>query len=808
MKRELMSCLVGSALLAAGSAAAQEVAEATTAGMPESPGPSAKAAAVIEEVIVTARKREESAQSVPVSVSAIAGKDLAAAGVGDVTDLSSRVPSLTIAPGPSDGKSTPSFTIRGQRQQIGAIYFEQSVGIYVGDIAVARAQGINQSLYDLQSVEVLKGPQGTLFGRNSTGGALLLKPARPTNKFEGMLAGTVANYDGLGAEVMLNQPLGESAALRIAGKNVKSEGYVTDVLTGHKIGGQDNSSFRVSLLVKPIDKLESLFVYNRFLESSDGTPYILSAWNPDPKVPLNAFGPLLGYTGANSLPSLLAAQQQRDYYETAGGSNAFTKVSTWDIANTSTYALNDSLSFKNIVGYRHVEDQFADDTDGSPLPILNLQKINDAQQYSEEFQLIGKTHRLDWVAGLFFFHEQGSNFQPSIQVKGITGGNAAFFGPLTEAGHTPLPLDYPNWSASADSGKTESKSVFAQGTFHLDEWVEGLSMTAGARYTQDDKEVTAKGRTATACRIEAPVPPGTTPIPKLPLDQCAVTNSKTFSEPTGTLGLEYKLFPKTLLYTAVRHGYRSGGFNGQAVTQATINKPFEPETITDLEFGAKSDWALGDVPVRTNLAVYRSDYKDVQRIAAVLTSDGRLAQTVSNAANATITGGEFEVVVLPTDGLQLSGFYSLTNAEYDDYEADGVDPVTKKPIKIDLSNQEFSQTPKSSYGLTARYQWPVGGAFGDVSTQASYSWTGHYFWQDNNEAGGETESYGLLNLNAEWGSIMQTHFDLSLFVKNATGEEYSPGGFSLQKDLGFASRIPGEPRTYGATIRYRFGAAT
>lgn len=804
MNKNLIYRVLAATLLAEASGLAS--AQATPPAAPAAPAAAIPEARTgIEEVIVTARKREESAQSIPVAVSAISGKDLQAAGVVTVEDLSSKVPSLSIGSAPSQGKSSPSFMIRGQRQSSGGIYVDQSVGLYMGDIPIARPLGMNQSLYDMQSVEVLKGPQGTLFGRNTTGGAILFKPNRPTDEFEGYVSGTVGNLGTFNEEVMVNQPLGDRAAIRVAGSAMRSDGYVTDVINGDKLGGDDSKSYRVSLSLNPMDKLDSLFVYSRYMENSQGTPYKLNKINNSPtslfNLPASAIGvpvpgatvaDLFGYNGANSLPNLLAAQQARGYYETASGVEAFTKVVTWDIANTTSYELSDALTLKNIVGYRNVTSNSSDDLDGSPLAILHVQEVNDMHQFSEEFQLLGKANNLDWVAGAFYFSEEGRMDWPSIQIAPTPTSIFALFGlPTLAPGTAPDPFDWPAYSDNAFSAKNTSASVFAQGTFHLDSLLEGLSTTIGARYTSDKRESTGLGHTPTACRIV-----DASGVP-LPLDQCSISADKSFTEPTGTFSLEYKVVPKTLVYAAVRRGYRSGGINGSATSQAIIDVPFKPEIITDVEFGAKSDWHLGDMPVRTNLAVFSSDYKDIQRLDSKKIGN-TIVSSLANAASATIQGGELEVTLLPTDNLQLTGFASVISAKYDKYDA-----LNSQGQPVDKSDAPFGQVPAHSYSGTARYSLPIDFAMGEVSVQVNYTWTDDYAWQDAlNEDG--TPSYGLWNLGADWQRVMGSDFDVSLFMRNALGKEYSAAGFSLLPDLSYSGAIPSEPRTYGAQLRYRF----
>ena len=362
---------------------------------------------------MTARRREESIQSVPVAVSAVGGAELTAEGLTDLVQLGTKMPGLTVAPGNGAGSATPLFAIRGLSQQELTILADPSVTTYMGDIVYARAQGINSAMFDLDRVEVLKGPQGTLFGRNTTGGAIVIRPAQPSTTNEGMAALTFGNHGAAMFEAMANLTLGDRVQLRVAGVIDQDDGYIEDIITGRSVNDTDTQAFRVSLAAQPTDKLDTLFVYNRFIEDDGGTGTFIY----DVNTATNATG---GYTsticgagptflGWGSCTQLLADQQARGPFKVQSGAPAFTKIGTWDLTNTTSYAISDSLTVKNIVGYRSVDNHNYEDTDGTPWPVLSIERIDTFTQWSEELQLIGSTEKLDWIVGAYWFNEEGSN---------------------------------------------------------------------------------------------------------------------------------------------------------------------------------------------------------------------------------------------------------------------------------------------------------------------------------------------------------------------------------------------------------------
>lgn len=745
---------------------------------------------VIEEVVVTARKREETAQSVPLAVTAMTGDMLTRNNVTNVAALTTQVPSLLVVPGASASRSIPVFSIRGQSQQEFTILSDPSVSVYVGDVVVARQQGVNQSMFDLESVEVLKGPQGTLFGRNATGGAIHIRPKRPTEADEGYVGASFGNYGQFRTEAMVNHVLTDWAQLRVAGQTVDTDGYITDVVLNEKINFEHNKSARISLALQPLDGLDSLFVFSRYLEDSGGTGIFADYVSDSPSALLNSVGPALGYTGEYDPQRLIADQQARGIYDVASGAEQYTRVSTRDWSNSTSYVLTDSLTLKNVIGQRSVSGEAVDDNDGMPIPFLQIQRRYDFDQFSNELQLMGSHGAFDWIVGAYYFREKGSTEDYSITAKSIAAGPGALR-------PQPPPLAFPGWSVTWVEGVNESQAAFAQATQRLDEWVDGLSVTAGLRYTRDDREATIKSRTDTACRVTVdddgdPSTPALTP----PLDECAFTRDKTFSQSTYNLSLDYRFAPGKLVYAATRKGYRAGGFV-RAGTVEALDKPYDPEVVTDYELGLKADWMLAGRPLRTNLALFQADYDDVQRLELDLTLTPPQAIT-RNAAKAQIRGGELEFLFLPTDGLELSGFMSYIDPKFDDYVS---------MTGVDLSDSPFARAPEKIYSLTARYTLPLPDPVGEVSLMANWYHTDGYEPNDAYEPLVSVAGYELLNLRADWKRVMGSSFDLGLFMRNALDEEYQLANFtSPQSALGFSSRSPGEPRLFGLELRYRFGA--
>ncbi len=771
---------------------------AVQASAQEASTPAGAASGGLEEVIVTARRREESIQSVPVAVSAVSGATLVAEGVTDVVALGTRMPGLTIAPGNGAGGSTPLFAIRGLSQQELTVLADPSVTTYMGDIVYARAQGINAAMFDLDRVEVLKGPQGTLFGRNTTGGAIVIRPAAPSKSNEGMAALTLGNHATRAFEAMANFTLGDRVQLRVAGVTDQDDGFMTDLLTHRQVNDTNTEAYRVSLAAQPTDKLDTLFVYNRYLEDDGGTGTFINDVNTA-RNSAGAFTSTICGAGPSQLgwggcEQLLADQRERGPFVVQSGAPVFTRIDTWDLTNTTSYALSDSLTIKNILGYRSVDNHNYEDTDGTPWPVLSIERIDSFTQWSNELQLLGSTERLDWIAGAYWFNEEGSNqgLSMTAQREPAPGNTDAF-------GLEPLPRGFNAWSNTWVEGDNTSKALFAQGTWRFsDQW----SATAGARYTMDEKTAVVRNQTGnltgpTTCRFTVdndgnPATPEVRPA----VGDCRLPLSEDFSEPTWNVSLEYKPTDGMMYYLAHRHGYRSGGFGARASTQAGLERTFEPETVDDIELGAKVDWTIaGRRALRTNLALFYSDYQDIQRL---LTDPNTVPVTTvtTNAGKAEIKGAELELSWWVTDALELSGWYAYTDAEFTEFTA---------PDGRDLSVFPFARAPENVASASINYTLPIDSSKGAMSVGASYWYTSEYSSNDDYHPSVMVDSYSLVNLRADWKGVFGGPVDFGLYVRNATDEEYALAILNIYTSLGFDARTPGEPRNYGLRVTYNFG---
>jgi iron complex outermembrane receptor protein len=732
------------------------------------------APAGLEEVRVTARRREENSQHVPIALTVLSGEDLYRNSVTDMEKLRLQAPSLQVSPTPF-GASVPGYTLRGQRQLESLATQDPSVVVYFADMPFMRPHGTNGAFYDLENVQVLKGPQGTLFGRNTTGGAVLISPRRPTRTFGGEMDVEAGNYNLYSFTGVLNVPLTPGLAVRVAGRIRKHDGYTENIFNGTRADDEDTQNLRVGLLWQPNESLDSYTVYQQYRMRNAGQGWRMLTINPNGSIQ----GAMLA-----ALRQTFATLQSSGWHTVINDQNLRENVDTWSASNTTSLKLSE-ITLKNTAGYRKITTDAAFDYDGSAIrmtgsgsgniSLFNSQNVLDGDQVSEEFQVLGTSlkKQLDWITGLFYFREKNFDDQRS---------------------------DLFGRRANTGTGTNESHSVFAQGTYRFARMA-GLSATAGYRYTWDQRRLDSENKIqslaqpALICRLtDAGVP----------LFACLRTSRYDGAAGTYTLSAEYQATPGTLTYVAHRHGYRSGGLQLRANT-ATEPATFAPEFVDDFEVGLKSTFAIGSTRMRTNLALFDQRYRDIQRTLSYNPAPGQpLSTSVLNAAAATIRGGELELTFLPTDRVELNAFLGYTDAHYNSFFNPGITnsalPVPGRP----LQDNEFAMVPKISASTSARYRLPVATSFGEISVQAAWYTQSKMQLSDINTPYGVVDKYNLFSFSADWQAMFGQPLDLRLGVQNLTNEDYALGGIQLWT-TGFQTVTLGPPRTYILSLRYRFG---
>jgi iron complex outermembrane receptor protein len=727
--------------------------------------PQANQEVPVSDIVVTARRRSERLLDVPVAITAISGKALEHLSISNVEELT-RVASGFNVQASAFGPASLAPSIRGQRSGLPNIVFDSPVNIYFADVVQARVQGLNTALYDLASVQVLKGPQGTLFGRNSTGGALIITPNPAEDTLGGYAKASVGNYDLRHFEGAINVPLSPSLAVRVAGQLTRRDGYVRSLTTGNRLDNERSEGLRGTLRFAPPESGFSTDVVVDYVHRNDAAiAYRIAFINPTG----------LTSTIYPSFASQYAAQQTAGFYTTSSEAapKGGTKVNNLGISAISKYEFGNGLTVKNILGYKKVDSFFVIDFDGASVAAVETQQSVKSKQYSDELQVLGTAldDHLNYIGGGYYFSEKGDD----IQVTSAFG------------------------AVSRDLRRIDnsSKSLFSQLTYKI-HGVESVSLTLGGRYTWDKRTLGTSSTTVPGgvCRLLSADVGGT------PLSPCFVEKTANFSKFTYTASVDWKPSPDWLIYLKNSTGYRAGGYPaGPKLPSEFV--PYKPETVAEFEFGLKGAYRLAGGRARTNLAVYYDNFKQIQRLLAFFQGTAFVNRYI-NAAKGKIKGFELEQYWEPVNFLELNGSYAYTDASYDSF-------IT--PGGLDYSKSPFAGVSKHMVGGSVRLHVPASRNGGEFAAQLSAFYRSKAVGSDVTGFNPATQQpypqttvagYTTLDGRLEWNQIGGKNLSVALWVKNLTKKEYFTGLPMDWKVLGFSSGFIGAPRTFGADLSVKF----
>ncbi len=756
-------------------------------------------ASALEEVVVTARRRSESLSTVPISVSALSSAQLLERNVFTDADLQAAVPGLTIRQ--TQGNNSLTYSIRGQS----ADTFSGSpsaVVAYMNEVPLSISGA--STFYDLESVQVLKGPQGTLFGRNTTGGAVLYSSAKPSDEFEGKATVRIGNYNLREVEGMLNVPITDSVLLRGAFNTLERDGYIENLLNGEDLGELDRDSGRLSLTIRPGERFENTttFAYSDVGGTNTGASYTYSVYEcgeTNNGYALNCaagslYGPIMDQTfqfpGAWDIylsahpeayaPGIVAyvdEQKRIGNYKTRHPWSADHDSEDWIATNHTVFQINDHLQIKNILGASNADTDSTQPQLGAPfITILTANVFSGksgnetvVDSISDEIQLSGDAldGALNFIAGLYYQDQEVETLWPQTYFD------------LS-------PLAPPVTATNAFRITTETQAFYAQGDYAF---TDQLTATAGFRYTWEDVTIEHLPGGDAADFLGSP-------------DQ-----DESFEEPSWEVGLSYALSDSTYTYVKYRGSFRSGGFNGSAFPPqdglATEGgNLFDVETVEDVEAGLKFRGALGGMPASMNLAVYQMWVEDVQRIEFPdPDGPGGLASiaVTANVPEMEVKGVELDASVGLTDWLEVGVAGAYTDAEFTDGD------VTL--FGVDYSYSPVANTPEYSGSLYTRIDFLNGGDMGDISLYAEvYAQDDMWFSNTGDSIGPRTEidGYELINARLSWKNIFGSGLSGAIYGRNLADEDHFVGGMPLGASLGHNSTVVGEPRTYAMELSYEF----
>src|SRR3984885_5803906 len=665
----------------------------------------------LEEITVTARRKEESLQSVPVSVTAFTAETLREQSIYTTQDLQMSTPGVYLSG--SGGNENVVYQIRGQSKALSGPSSPAVVSYFAEVPDVTFGSSVPQ--YEISSIQVLKGPQGTLFGRNTTGGAVLYTPAAPTYDFGGEVSLIAGNYSDEETKAVLNLPLSDQiAAVRLAGDLHQRDGYTQNIGVGGALDNVDSKAMRVSLLLDPTESLKNLTILDYYQNDYNGDGVNLIGVAPGDT--------LLAELGIQkAMQQQLALQQSRGPYVVNTDPADYTHNRREGITNRTDLDLG-AVQLVNIFGYRLTHLSYFINVDGAPaittdgtgaypagLPLIFIRGSLDSnvKQISDEFQIKGKLfdNKLDWLAGLFYLHDDPTGAQ----------GNFVGFAQIVGT-----PTAGPGYNFLTDT----SKAAFLHATYDLSDWVQGLAFEGGVRYTRDNiSSCTGTGLTNTN---SGAVQPGDCASGAADITG-ASTNSASSSAPTWTVGFNWQANKDLFTYLVTRRGYQAGGINSPTlIGRLAPFQTFAPETVTDVELGLRSDWHLGSEAVfRFNASAFSGWYDHVQTaLTGVQTSP--LCTATNNGPGVSPTGscnpandpaGGTLLVNLgksQVSGLDLDGEFAPTPSLAFAYGANFLDPRTQS---LDVPSSlapyvtpggiPFNMTARRTFSAGARYQLPI-----------------------------------------------------------------------------------------------------
>jgi iron complex outermembrane receptor protein len=854
-----------------------------------------------ETVIVDARKRSEDAQQVPIAITTYGQDDVDKLDIKTIEDLRYTAPSVHIAP-TTFRQDTLNVTIRGQRDFDSSsgqsvMSFDPAAAVYIDGVYLARPVGLTGALFDVDSLTVLKGPQGTLVGRNSTGGAILYTTREPTAEYGGYLRSTIGDYGRGELQGALNLPLTDNLYFRAAFNVTAQDGYIENFYRDPATGffndtpamGSNRIAANLSLKWIGPDDLEVLLRANIAAERYTGVTYNTLGFFPGsgnrfgrPAI-CNIPGACIGFTDMlghriepyyssfspagvgpvntdprayNSLLSAVNRASSRSFWSTEQTVSNRTKGHYQTVSATVRKTIGD-VEVNWLTAYRWWDNLGTSIGRGLPYDTAHYEyQVPDYKSYQSELTLNGQSlgGRIHWTAGLFYFHEDSPN----------DGGLFYLFIPNSGFPQPVSGRQITLQDGGRNSQRNSSYAAYGQATYAI---TPDTRLTAGVRYTYDERYALIGTRTvlfpATA-GSSAGVPNGVfDPSPVTyngitytgqtractltnmagvlkPLASCDSTVDVSFDKPTWTLALDHDLAEGVMVYATTRSGYRSGAINSTAINPAVTVAA--PENVQDYEIGLKADWTLWGMPLRTNLAAYYTDYRDIQTLVtlpnvtiattntggvcdqAAYNANACLAVTndnvTLNAKAARIQGVEWDLGWKPIPELSLTFAGSFLDARYTDFTFSPPPGYLLPSGGTTLTGSPFP-LPAWQTNATASYATGLKDLFGLPVDDLVIS--GHYYWQSRylaNMTGFDpsqrTSSYGMFNLRAELFNIGGKNFNFAFFMNNvlntpACQPEYNGvlnsapnASFGIANTAGVLQCLPLPPRMYGVQLSYRF----
>ncbi|MEX0299555.1 MAG: TonB-dependent receptor [Kordiimonas sp.] len=744
----------------------------------------------LEEIIITARKRTESLQEAPLAITALSSSQLEQRNIGNLENVGAFAPNVVMntSPSSSGGNNNIQIYIRGIGQTDFLFTTDPGVGIYIDGVFHPRTLGGAMDLLDLERIEVLRGPQGTLFGKNTIGGAVSLISKKPTGETGGWADVTVGRYNRIDVRTSFDFALSRTVFAKVSASYKNRDGFGKRLEFGtdkvlDTAGDENAFSSRLALRWMASDTVTVDLVTDYTREREKGPLVTLEYFDDNGAT----FGGLTGLWnalvgGPTGLPMSSAFITGDPFTSYATGPNT-NNLDAYGLALTVNWDIGEKLRLKSITAYREMDAVFGSDSDGSPIVYTETNQKQNQNQISQELQLIGTSFddKLDWVLGFFYFDEYGKDVNDVNLATGLYSALESLPGTLNGS-----PLSAPTAPGGAGNPinagldlefnifneiDIKSYAAFTQGTYSI---TDKLRLTGGARISHEEKNYVLEHTRDVSGGFIIP--------------RTTVKNSWTSFTPMGSL--DYRWTDDLMTYVSVSKGFKSGGFNGRPTTTAAVDS-FDPETIISYEIGAKTQWL--ENRLQFNIAAFQGNYTDIQLGSISADATGNLVLRIQNAGKAKVRGIELAMQARPTLGLDINASAGYIDFEFTELN-DGVQEITLDTVS--------PKTPKWTATAGVQYSWDIGD-HSSMYVRGDWSYQARAHQDVQNTDLVEAPAYNVFNARLVY-EHEESGWSAALSVTNLTNKIYVVNGFQTLTSFGTANFTYGRPREWGFSIKKEF----
>lgn len=742
--------------------------------------PQEASSGLIEEIIVTAQKREQNLQETPLSVTAFTAEAIEALGFRQSVDITAQTPNFSVGY-PNGDTGVPAPFIRGVGLNDFGVLNQGPVAAYMDETYISSNAAQIFQLLDVERVEVLRGPQGTLYGRNATGGAVNFISRKPTREWDGWVRAGFGSWDSTKLEGAFGGPLGDKTAFRAAVLKTDSDGWMKNRFTGNDQQGIDELAWRVLLETQPTEELNLLFNVHGGKTESDAVQYRH----------LGVLDPVTGDLCAASVAQAGLCIDAFGYSEEAPYTTAFTGIDVpavpdydegnydfeakndtdfWGISLTADWTVGDYV-ITSITSYDDMEDFRPEETDDSPNDVLTGELAVDQETFSQELRVSWEGDQWSWIAGAFYLNDEATD---NTAFDILNAVRPFFIGDDVNCSAPPgnpsgfCPEEFIFKTKSGTKQEITSFALFFDTSIEL---TEALTLSAGLRYTDEEIEHDS------FFFFDEPAA-GNPAQPGYPAKA-----KNDFDNVSGRAVLDFQVNDNFLLYGGITSGFKAGGIQSTSDGIA----PYDEEKLLSYEVGFKSTLAGGRI--RFNGSAFFYDYEDLQVFAFVIV-DGIGFSTISNAADAEIYGAELEFQWLPVENLFINLGLGVLSTEYEDF----VIPSG------DFSGNDITMSPELTFNGLIQYDVPLSD-IGTLTFQTDFNYQDEVFFDALNNPLLSEDDYWLWNARVSWTS-MDEKWEVAAFGRNLGDEEYMVYAFDLSF-FGFNEEMLGTPRAFGIEVTYR-----